>query len=39
MKRPHEAGVRFITVQGAQFLFQVALMEFLPGIRQDLGLT
>lgn len=39
VKRLHDAGVRFIMVQGAQFLFQVAMMEFLPGVRQDLGLV
>ena len=39
IKRLHDAGVRFIMVQGAQFLFQVAMMEFLPGVRQDLGLA
>jgi histidinol phosphatase-like PHP family hydrolase len=38
IKRLHDAGVRFIMVQGAQFLFQVAMMEFLPGVRKDLGL-
>ena len=38
VKKLHDAGVRFIMVQGAQFLFQVAMMEFLPGVRQDLGL-
>jgi len=39
VKRLHDAGVRFIMVQGAQFLFQVAMMEFLPGVRQDLNLA
>jgi 4-hydroxy-2-oxoheptanedioate aldolase len=38
VKRLHDAGVRFIMVQGAPFLFQVAMMEFLPGVRKDLGL-
>jgi 4-hydroxy-2-oxoheptanedioate aldolase len=38
VKRLHDAGVRFIMIQGAQFLFQVAMMEFLPGVREDLGL-
>ncbi|MGE0801078.1 MAG: aldolase/citrate lyase family protein [Lautropia sp.] len=38
VKRLHDAGVNFIMVQGAQFLLQVALMEFMPGVRKDLGL-
>jgi histidinol phosphatase-like PHP family hydrolase len=38
VKKLHDAGVRFIMIQGAQFLFQVAMMEFLPGVRADLGL-
>jgi 4-hydroxy-2-oxoheptanedioate aldolase len=37
VKRLHDAGMRFIMVQGAQFLFQVAMMEFLPGVREDIG--
>lgn len=39
VKKLHDAGVRFIMIQGAPFLFQVAMMEFLPGVRKDLGLT
>ncbi|MBO9355891.1 hypothetical protein GG851_18035 [Bordetella petrii] len=38
VKRLHEAGFNFIMMQGAQFLLQVALMEFLPRVRADLGL-
>ncbi|MGF7161549.1 4-hydroxy-2-oxoheptanedioate aldolase [Rhodoligotrophos appendicifer] len=38
VKRLHDAGVRFIMIQGAPFLFQVAMNEFLTGVRQDLGL-
>ena len=38
VKKLHDAGVNFIMIQGAQFLFQVAMMNFLPGVRQDLGL-
>jgi len=39
VKRLHDAGVRFIMIQGAQFLFQVAMMDFLPGVREDLGIS
>jgi 4-hydroxy-2-oxoheptanedioate aldolase len=39
VKRLHDAGIRFIMVQGAPFLFQVAMNEFLTGVREDLGLT
>ena len=38
VKRLHDAGCNFIMIQGAQFLFQVAMMNFLPGVRKDLGL-
>jgi 4-hydroxy-2-oxoheptanedioate aldolase len=34
----HEAGVKFIMIQGAQFLFQVAMSEFLQKVRSDLKL-
>jgi 4-hydroxy-2-oxoheptanedioate aldolase len=37
IKRLHDTGVRFVLVQGAPFLFQVAMMEFLPGVRADIG--
>lgn len=37
VKQLHDAGFNFIMVQGAQFLFQVAMMEFLPNVRRDLG--
>ncbi|MFM0001210.1 aldolase/citrate lyase family protein [Paraburkholderia dipogonis] len=39
VKRLHDAGMNFIMIQGAQFLFQVAMMEFLPNVRKDLGLV
>jgi len=39
VRRLHEAGVKFIMMQGAQFLFQVAMSEFLQGVRSDLKLA
>lgn len=38
VKRLHEAGVKMILAQGAPFLFQVAIGEFLEGVKADLGL-
>ncbi len=34
----HDAGMGFIMIQGAPFLFQVAMTEFLTGVKQDLRL-
>ena len=39
VKRLHDAGMGFIMIQGAPFLFQVAMTEFLSGVKQDLGLS
>lgn len=39
VRRLHEAGVKFILMQPAQFLFQVFMNEFLEGVRSDLKLT
>ena len=39
VKRLKEAGMGFIMIQGAPFLFQVAMTEFLNGVREDLGLA
>lgn len=39
VRRLHEAGVKFILMQPAQFLFQVAMTEFLHGVRSDLKLA
>jgi 2-keto-3-deoxy-L-rhamnonate aldolase RhmA len=39
VKRLKEAGMGFIMIQGAPFLFQVAMTEFLKGVREDLGLA
>jgi F420-dependent methylenetetrahydromethanopterin dehydrogenase len=38
-KRLHDAGMGYIMIQGAPFLFQVAMTEFLSGVKQDLGLS
>lgn len=38
VRRLHEAGVKFILMQPVQFLFQVAMTEFLGGVRSDLKL-
>lgn len=38
VKRLHDAGVQFIMIQGASFLLQVAMMEFLQGVKSDLKL-
>ncbi len=38
VKRLHEAGVKMIMTQGAPFLFQVAIKEFLEGVKEDLKL-
>jgi 4-hydroxy-2-oxoheptanedioate aldolase len=38
VKRLADAGMGFIMIQGAPFLFQVAMTEFLTGVRADLGL-
>ena len=38
VKRLHDAGMGFIMIQGAPFLFQVAMTEFLSGVKEDLGL-
>ena len=38
VKRLKDAGMGFIMIQGAPFLFQVAMTEFLKGVREDLGL-
>ena len=38
VKRLHEAGVRFISLQSAQFLFQKAVGEFLSDLKQELRL-
>ena len=38
VRRLHEAGVRMIMIQGSAFFFQVAMTEFLDGLRDDLGL-
>jgi len=38
VKRLHDAGMGFIMIQGAPFLFQVAMTEFLGGVKADLGL-
>jgi 4-hydroxy-2-oxoheptanedioate aldolase len=39
VKRLHDVGMGFIMIQGAPFLFQVAMTEFLSGVKQDLGLS
>lgn len=39
VKRLKDAGMGFIMIQGAPFLFQVAMTEFLKGVREDLGLA
>lgn len=39
VKQLHDAGVKFILMQPAQFLFQVAMSEFLEGVRSDLNLS
>lgn len=39
VKRLHEAGVKMIMIQGAPFLFQVAITEFLEGVKEDLKLV
>ena len=39
VKRLKDAGMGFIMIQGAPFLFQVAMTEFLHGVREDLGLA
>jgi hypothetical protein len=36
-KKLHDAGVRMIMIQGAPFLFQVAIGQFLQKVRADLG--
>lgn len=38
VRRLHQAGVRMIMIQGSAFFFQVAMTEFLDGLRDDLGL-
>jgi hypothetical protein len=38
VKRLRDAGMGFIMIQGASFLFQVAMTEFLSGVKEDLGL-
>jgi 4-hydroxy-2-oxoheptanedioate aldolase len=38
VRRLHEAGVKFILMQPVQFLFQVAMTDFLGGVRSDLNL-
>ena len=39
VKRLKDAGMGFIMIQGAPFLFQVAMTEFLQGVREDCGLA
>ena len=39
VKRLKDAGMGFIMIQGAPFLFQIAMTEFLKGVREDLGLA
>lgn len=39
VKRLHDAGIKMIAVQGATFLFKVAMNEFLAGVKEDLNLT
>lgn len=38
VKKLHDAGVRFIMIQGASFLFQVAIGQFLKAAKKDCGL-
>lgn len=38
VRRLNQAGVRMIMIQGSAFFFQVAMTEFLNGLRDDLGL-
>jgi len=37
VKRLKDAGMGFIMIQGAPFLFQIAMTEFLKGVREDLA--
>jgi hypothetical protein len=39
VKRLHDAGMEFIMIQGAPFLFQVAMTEFLNGVKEDLAIA
>ncbi len=39
VKRIHEAGVKIIMIQGFPFLAQVAISDFLGGVREDLKLS
>ncbi len=39
VKRLKDAGMGFIMIQGAPFLFQIATTEFLKGVREDFGLA
>lgn len=38
-KKLHDAGVRMIMIQGAPFLFQIAVGQFLKQVKADLGLS
>jgi hypothetical protein len=38
VKQLFDAGMGFIMIQGAPFLFQVAMTEFLTGVKEDIGL-
>ena len=38
-KRLADAGVKMIMIQGAPFLFQVAIGDFLNNVKNDIGIS